>query len=202
MTLPSLLDIFLVIILIIPGFIAFMLFKKLGIRENQISDFETTVWSIFLSLFIYTFFTYITGLSDIDSIRDKIFMPDNMLLIIGLAILMGVIGGFSARLLFRKSIKAGTCWDRCFRSAAQVGTYILLYTTDGKEYKGELYWAGLSKSPKEIVIRKPKVILRDSKWRIIDEIEMGSVILFNEKDISRVVFLKDIAGTPEKEKEM
>jgi len=188
-----LLDIFLVILLIIPGFIAFMLFKKLGIREKRISDFETTVWSIFLSLFIYVFFSYITGISDIDSIRDNIFMPNNMLLITGLAILVGVIGGFSARWLFRKGIMAGTCWDACFRSAAQVGTYILIYTTDGKEYKGELWLAGLSESPKEIVIRKPKVILRDSNWRIIDEIEMGSVILFNEKNISRVVFLKDIA---------
>jgi len=192
LSLPSLADILIVIILILPGFVAFVIFKKIGIREKRLSDFEATIWSVFLSLFIYAIFSYITGLSNIDLIRDNIFMPNNLLLIHGLAILIGGLGGGLARLFFRRSIKAGTCWDHCIKSAAKLGTYVLIYTTDGNEYKGELWWAGISEAPKEIVLRKPKLILRDPEWNIINEIEVGPVILFNEKDVSRIVFLKDI----------
>lgn len=192
MALPSLADILLVVVLLVPGFVAFSLFKKIGIREKQPSDFETTIWSLFASLAIYAVFSYITGLSDIDLIRDNVFIPSNIALIYGLAVAVGGVFGFLARKFFRRGYQAGTCWEACIKSAAQQGSYLLVYTPDGKEYKGELWLGGVSEAAKEIALKNPKVILRNSNWDIVNEFEIGSVIFFNERDIRRIVFLKDI----------
>lgn len=192
MALPSLADILLVVVLLVPGFVAFILFKKIGIREKQPSDFEATIWSLFVSLVIYAVFGFITGLSNIDVIRDNIFIPFNIALIFGLAILFGGSFGILARLLFRRGYQTGDCWEACIKSAARQGSYVLVYTADGKEYKGELWLGGVSEAPKEIVLRNPKVVLRDSNWNITDEFGTGSAIFFNENDIRRIVFLKDI----------
>lgn len=70
MELPSLADILIVIILIIPGFITFYIITKISVIEQKFSDFETTIWSIFLSLFIYIPFSFLIGVSSIDAIRD------------------------------------------------------------------------------------------------------------------------------------
>jgi hypothetical protein len=48
----------------------------------------------------------------------------------------------------------------------------------------------MGETPKELLIANPKLILRNKKWEILDEIKMDDAILFIEDDIARVVCLK------------
>lgn len=194
MALPSLEDVVFIIVLLVPGFFAFMLFKKIGIREKQVSEFESTVWSLFASLAIYAIFGYFTGLFNLDSIRENILNPTNIASIFGLALVLGGGLGLAARLLFRQGYKAGDCWEACVKAAADKGSYVLVYTSNGEEYKGELLLGSVAEAPKEIVIKNPKLIVRDSDWRVKTEFEIGKAMVFNESDIRRIVFLKDIFG--------
>lgn len=193
MALPSLADILLVVVLLVPGFVAFILFKKIAMREKQPTDFEATVWSLSISLAIYALFGYVTGLNNIDLIRDNIFIPYYIALIFGFAFAFGGVSGGVARYFFRRGYQSGDCWNACLKSAANKGTYILIFTSDGKEYKGELRRAGASEAPKEIVINHPKMIVRDSDCDVREELQMGETMLFNETDIKRVVFLKEVS---------
>lgn len=189
MVLPSLADILLVIVLIVPGFVAYILFKKVAMREKKTSDFEATIWSLATSLIIYAFFAYITNLYNIDLIRDDILIPNNIVLIFGLASALGISSGVLSRILFRRGYRSGDCWEECMRSATKKGSYVLAYTSDGKEYKGELFLAGAAEAPREITLKNPKMILRDSEGFVQNEFRIGDVLLLSETDVLRVVFL-------------
>lgn len=192
MALPSLEDIVFIIVLIVPGFFAFILFKKIGMRERQVSEFESTIWSLFASLAIYAVFGYFTGIFNLDSIRENILNPINIASIFVLAIAFGGGFGLIARLMFRRGFKAGDCWETCIKAAAKQGSYVLVYTSNNEEYKGELLIGSISEAPKEIVIKNPKLILRNPDFTIRNEIELGNSMIFNESDIRRIVFLKEI----------
>ena len=192
--LPSLADILLVVVLLVPGFIAFIIFKKIAIRHAKLSDLEITIYSLLCSLMIYVVFGFITGVTNIDEIRDNIFIPQNLFLILAFAVVPGIGIGYLARVLFRRGISEGDCWEKCFAATRKCGSHALIYTTDGKEYKGVVCIAGIGEdSPKEVVLNNPKLILRDKNFRILSEIINGKVMLFKESDVRRVVFLDDIA---------
>ena len=78
MDLPSLADVILVIVLLIPGFIALSLFRWFAILERKLSDYQLIIWSLFFSLFIYAIFSWHTGISSIDSMRDSMLIPGNL----------------------------------------------------------------------------------------------------------------------------
>jgi len=192
LVLPSLADVLLVVVLVVPGFVSYILFKKVAMKEKRTTDFEATIWSLATSLVVYAIFAYITGLYNIDLIRDNILVPNNILLIFGLALVFGGSFGILARVLFRRGYHSGDCWEECAKAAASIGSFVLIYTSDGKEYKGELMRAGISEAPREIVLKEPKMIFRDSKGFVVNEFNVGTTMLFNEKDILRVAFLKKI----------
>jgi len=191
--LPSLADILLVVVLLVPGFVSFIIFKKLALRQQKTTDLETTVYSLFASLMILAVFGQITNINNIDSIRDNIFIPNNLALIFVLSIIPSALFGYVSRRLFRRGYSEGDCWAKCFEATRKIGSYVLAYTSDEKEYKGELCMAGMAEAKREIVLNHPKIILRDPQFKILDEIEIGEVILFNEKDIRRIVFLNEIS---------
>ena len=77
-------------------------------------------------------------------------------------------------------------------NASEKVTYVLVYTQDGLEYKGQLHYSGGRETPHDLTIRHPKLIVRDEKWKVLREIRMGNEILFNEKDIKRIVFFRKV----------
>lgn len=193
MALPSLADVIMVIVLLFPGFISFIVFKWISIVERKFSDFETVVWSLFGSLLIYTVFSAITGISDIDSIRDGIFLPSNVALILGLSLLFGIIPSGIVKFSVRKRIVRGDCWDACMGRANQKNSWVIIHTENGLEYKGILHIYGTKgEHPRELVIEKPKLILRDNNGKVLNEVRMGREILFLQKDIRRIVFFKSL----------
>src|SRR3990172_5063421 len=72
MVLPSLLDVFIVIVLVLPGFVAFSIAKFLAVFERKLEEFETVVWSLLLSLLIYGLFSLATEVTDFDTLRERI----------------------------------------------------------------------------------------------------------------------------------
>jgi hypothetical protein len=197
--LPALEDVVFIIVLLVPGFFALVLFKKIGMREKQMSDYESTIWSLFASLGIYAVFGYFTGMFNLNSVRDNILNPFNIASVFSLAIAFGGGFGLLARLMFRQRYVSGDCWEKCMKAAASMGSYLLVYTSSNEEYKGELLFGSVSEAQKEIVIRNPKRISRDSDLGIKAELKMGRTMLFNERDIRRIVFLKDIFEKPKAE---
>lgn len=192
LALPSLEDIVFIIILLVPGFFAFMLFKKIGIRERQVSEFESTIWSLFASLAIYAVFGYFAGFFNLDLIRENILNPVNIASIFGLAIVLGGSSGLVVRLLFRRGYQAGDCWEACVKAAGKKGSHVLVYASNNEEYKGELIAGGVSEAAREIVIKNPKLIVRDSDLSVKTQFEIGKTMVFKETDIRRIVFLKDV----------
>lgn len=152
MELPSLADILIVIILIIPGFITFYIIKKISVIEQKFSDFETTIWSIFLSLFIYIPFSFLIGVSSIDAIRDTILSPKPLSYLIILTILFGFLFGAFVRYVLLKGIVGypGTCWDIAFEKVQEKGAYVLVYTDNNLEFKGKAHYSGKEDLPNEL----------------------------------------------------
>ncbi len=106
-----------------------------------------------------------------------------------------IITGVILKRFFRKGMTAGTAWDHSFGGVSkdeQEGGYFMVYTNDGLEYKGELHMAGAEHERRDVVMRNPKLILRDKGWNVKDEIEVGKEILFVEGDIRRIVFFDEL----------
>jgi hypothetical protein len=192
MSLPSLQDIVFIFVLLVPGFFAFVLFRKIALREGEVSEFESVVWSLFASLGIYSVFGLFTGFFNLTLVEANILNPLYVASIFGLASAFGVGFGLLARFLFRRSIKEGDCWQTCMKAAAEKGSYLLVYTSNNEEYKGELLLASVFDTPKEIAIGNPKLIIRDKNQKVKAELKVGEVLFFNESDIRRVAYLKEI----------
>ncbi len=195
MALPSIADALVIVVLLVPGFVAFFLIRRISAVSRNFSDLEMTVWSVFLSLVGYVPFSLITGLNNLDSITNGIFLPWNFLILIGCTLSSGVITGVILKRFFRKGMTAGTAWDHSFGGVSkdeQEGGYFMVYTNDGLEYKGELHMAGAEHERRDVVMRNPKLILRDKGWNVKDEIEVGKEILFVEGDIRRIVFFDEL----------
>lgn len=192
MALPSLADVIFVIVLLVPGFIALTIFRWLAILEKKLSEYLLILWSLFFSLFIYAIFSWLTGISNIDSIRDNILLPENLVKILSLGLAFGIIPGIIVRLAFRRHFVRGDCWEASMKQASKKGCWVIVYTNDEREYKGHLHYSGGGDSPREISIRSPKLILRDNKFKVLKEVKVGKEIFFQEKDVQRIVFFKEV----------
>lgn len=190
MALPSLLDVITVVILVVPGFVSFVIFRALfPTKRKRFSDFELTIYSLMFTLPIIMSYSLVTGVGDIDTLRETIFSPSNLTMLLGLAFLWGLVPGGIARFLTRGEWVLGECWDVFWEELGD-GAYVLVYTEDGREYKGWIQYADKNEEKSELVLGDPKLILRDSRWKVLDEIKIGHNLLFTEKDIRRVVSLK------------
>ena len=98
------------------------------------------------------------------------------------------VGGLG-KLLFRRGMFPGDCWEVAFDRVRKKGSYVMLYAADGRKFKGmvESYTGG--KNGKQLLIKKPKLILRDDKWNIVDEIDLGKEVLFGNESIREIAFL-------------
>lgn len=194
MALPSLSDVVFVMVLLIPGFISFVLIRWIAIFESELSDSRLVIWSLFLSLVIYGVFGWFTGMTEFDTIRDNMLVPQNLLGILVLSFLIGTIPGLIIRGAFRKNIARGDSWQASMKIASKLvkAPWVMIHTMDGHEYKGTLHYTGGKGFPKEVSIRKPKQIFRDSDGYLLEEVEIGKEMLFSEKDVARIAFFEEV----------
>jgi hypothetical protein len=188
-TLPSLADALIVFILIVPGFFAFKLFQKLAVAKRKLSDYETTLWSFAFSAGILGVFTTITGLTNIDTIRDQFFIPKNMIILLGLTLATGLVVGMIYR-QFRRGFEEGDPWSIAMKHYAETGSWLKVITKTGEEYTGRYRYAGIEDDARELMITTPKQIIRNNDGTIKNEFEIGKELLLTESDIARVFFFE------------
>lgn len=192
MALPSLNDIVFIIVLLIPGFFTLALFRWFAVLQKKLSDFQLILGSVFLSLLIYSILGWHVGITNFAEIRDSMLLPENLLKILGLSLLLGIGPGLAVKIAFRRRHVRGDCWEASMKAARKEGSWVIVHTSDGCEYKGILHYTGGPEFPKEMSIRKPKLIIRDSEGYLAEEVEIGEEILFTAKDIARIVFFKKV----------
>lgn len=186
-------DVVFVVVILVPGFVALMILRWLTYSERKVSDYELVVGSLFFSLFIFTLFSYMNGITNIDDITQNMFSLKYIVEIMGMGLAIGVVPGLIIRLYYRrKKYVEGPTWQASLKMAGKDGCWIIVHTTDGSEYKGILHYYGGKNMPNEISIRKPKLILRDEDSFVKNEFPFGEEILFTEKDIKRIVFFKEV----------
>jgi hypothetical protein len=107
------------------------------------------------------------------------------------SILIGVIPGVIIRRL-RGGIVRGDSWEVTMKEASKKGSWVMIYTVKGQEYKGILHYTGGKGFPKEVSIRQPEQIFLDSGGFLLEEVKIGQEILFSEKDIARIAFFEEV----------
>ena len=188
---PSLLDTLIVVALIIPGFAAFSIARWLAVFERKLPEFETIVWSLLLSLGIYGMFALATGITDFDSLRDRIFQPFVLLALIGFTILTGALVGLAWLLGVNKGVRPefGNPWDIFFDRMRNGGRDLVVFTSDGLEFKGWVGLSGKEDNRLELILEHPVLVIRGEDRMVHSETEYGDRILFTEGDVRRIAML-------------
>lgn len=191
--LPSFPDIFLIILIVIPGYISVRIFRKIGGLRRIISDTELLYTSLIYSIIIYTILGWYFQLNDYDSLKAELLKPYNIPKVLATTIIVGVILGaivFTWRII--NNIVPEDCWTSIIYEYNKKydDIWVIVYSSDGKEYKGSIGYWGIGQDSKEITIVEPYRILRDEKFKKIEDVYLGEEMLFTEKDILRVLFMK------------
>ena len=188
---PGISDALVVVILLVPGFIAMKLFARITAFDRKLSDFDITVYSLMLSLIIYLPFTLFTGLSTLDRIREAILFPSTLGWLLLLSIVMGIGPGFVVKLMFRRGFFVGNVWQGIIGRIPKnvYPIFVLVDTVDGKEILGQLHSVGTGDQPKDVLLFEPKLIIRNKTLIVEKRLDLGKELFIPEKDVRRVIFL-------------
>jgi len=188
--LPSLADALVIIILLVPGFVAAKVFARITAFDRELSDFDMTVLSFVASLIVYVPFSYLTSLDSVDKIRQAVLMPQSILLLLSLSVAIGFFPGLVVKRLFRHGYHPGTVWDSIVRNIKpKEPVFVLVHTAMGQEIMGQLDSIGTGDSPKELRLLQPKMVIRNKNYEAVKELRLGKQMFISEKDIQSIAFL-------------
>jgi hypothetical protein len=147
---------------------------------------------------IYLPFSLTTGLNNIDAIRDQIFIPGTLgILMVYTLLVAGGIGAVLKRFV-RQGFELGDPWERVASSLEKHhGGYALVIGKDS-EYIGRVHIMGVEENHREILLKDPIWIIRNAKHDVEHQVSMGKELLFTESDIQRIVLFEEIE--PESQK--
>ena len=192
MELPSLSDLFFITIFVIPGFVSFSLFKRISKWDATLTETEALFYSLFFSIVIYACFVNIPSNSiQIETVEQDLLRNTNLLELVIITIILGTLPSYIISKTIRKDVLSDDCWELSFKNASKNGSWIIVYTNDGEEYLGKLHYNSGSTQPRELTIREPSKIIRNKEGEY-ETMEWGEEILFQEKDIKRVVFISEV----------
>jgi len=127
--LPGFEEILVVLVLLVPGFFSFLLAKRFAAVGKKFTDFEKAILSVILTIVDYIPFTYITGFRSLEEIRDGLFDPFNLFILLVIAGVVGIAVGFVFKIIFNKNISLGDAWDMAFDLCAKKGgSWITIFT--------------------------------------------------------------------------
>jgi hypothetical protein len=175
-------------VLVVPGFVCFFVFRRVTAWDRKFSDLETIVWSVFISLIMYSLYGLLLGFSSIDAFTSSIFQPLYLATLI-VAIGLSAAVGFIVKITFRRTVQSGEVWDVFCDDHVAAADWVTVYTKDGLEYKGRLLNYGFGESKKEITVLNPKLILRDKSGKAVRETPCGVEMIFTEGDVLRMAAL-------------
>ena len=191
--LPSFSDIFFIILVVLPGYVSTKILRNIGGLKRRISDTELLYSSLIYSTVIYFILGFLFHKNDYDALKNVVLKPYNIPIVLITTVVVGVIFGVILYAWRKyKAIVPDDCWTSVLRDYSDMydDTWIVVYTSDGKEYKGILGYFGIEHEPRELTIVEPYRILRDNKYKLIEDVFLGDEMYFTEKDILRVLFMK------------
>ena len=186
---PSPADILVVVIYLLPGFISFQIIRKIYFLENEIKDLEFMIWSVFGSICIHTYLSFVTGLTIFELVSTNVYNPRYLMIMLALSVSIGLIGGNVGRAIFRPGNLPGNCFEYALGQVSERGSYVMIYTTDGREFKGMLRYYDSGGRGNQVIIENPKIVIRDESWKKKYEIPLGYRLLFLNESIREIVFL-------------
>jgi hypothetical protein len=187
--LPSLADALVLVVLIVPGFVAVKVFARITAFDRRLSDFDMTVFSFIASLIVFVPFSYLTSLDSIDKIRDAVLMPQTIALLLSLSAAIGLLPGLVVKRGFRSRYFLGTVWDSIASDLPEKDVFVLVHTVLGQEIMGRLDSMGTGDSPKELRLLEPQMIIRDKSYKARKKLRLGKQMFVSEKDIESIAFL-------------
>jgi hypothetical protein len=180
----TLTDVWVLIALIIPGFITFRVLTWLVAYEAKFEQFITTIYSLILSLIVFLPVAALHNFQSLDSLRDQIIKPEIMFELLGFGLLFGIIPGVIIKLTIRKQNRFGSPWSNFANDYVSKG--VTVFTNDNKEYVGWIKRMETAKDDKrELSLGNPKLVKRDAgKYQLIQQ---GDELLFTESNIKRIL---------------
>lgn len=178
-------DLWVIIILIIPGFIMFRILSWLAVYEAKFDQFTTTIYSLICSLIVFVPVASLFNIQSLDMIRNY---TTNYQFLLVMLVFAGLFGGTSGAIIkytIRRKFFSGSPWDRFGQN--HLKEYVTVYTTDSKEYVGWIKRISIGKDEKkEISLGTPKFIHRFSSggYELKD---MGEEMLFTESNILKIL---------------
>lgn len=177
-----------------PGYLAFYLLRWLSFLERKWSDRDILYLSLIFSVVIYSLTGYLFHVQDFNEIKNIILNPGQACVLLGITFSLGLFPGLIARWwLSKNAIYPGNVWETVLDATRKDAedTWLLVYTIDGKEYKGTLSYYDAGEEPNALSIRRPIQIIRDENYFVKEEFNVGKEIIFKDKDISRIVLFKE-----------
>jgi len=186
----SIADALVVVVLLVPGFVAAKVFARITAFDRKLSDFEMTVLSFALSLVTYVPFSYLTSIDSLEQIRQAALMPQTIILLLSLSVAIGLFPGLVVKRLYRRGYHPGTVWDAVVRNInPKEVAFVLVHTALGQEIMGQLESVGTGDTAKELRLLQPKMIIRGKNREATKQLPLGKHMFIAEKDIQSIAFL-------------
>ncbi len=191
-------EIFLAVIIILPGFLSLQIIRKISIYEEKLPDQVYYFWSLILSIILFSIFSSYYKITSFDGIEKLIFDYEKLSFLYLGSIILGLVLGLISLYVSHRGYQpvAGEVWSIALkRLNKDEGKFITIFTSDSLEFSGKvrLYHED---APREILIEDPIQIIRNKEMEAIDELEWGKEILFTEDDIKRIVFYESTKNHP------
>lgn len=181
-------DIWVIIALLMPGFITFKIISWLAVYETKkIDQFTATIYSLMLSLVIFVPVSLLFNLRSFTEIRTNVGYPSFIFSLLAFAVLFGFIPGTILRSIRGNHTFEGP-WDGFGNEMS--GKYVIVRTTDGKEYRGWLKKISQGENKNELSLGNPKFIEYDEGGNP-KEIHLGTELLISEPNIHSILRYKE-----------
>ena len=190
MNIPDFSNIVYIVFLLTPGFVSLMLIQYIAMFERKLSDFEITVWSLFMSSIILIMFNFLLGINSFIDMMNYMFYFDRLFIFNVIGICIGVIAGFIIKIRFRKRILSGSPWDNSFDNVVK-GAWILIKMKTGEEILGKILRSSRGPSEREVLLTEPKFIKRKNDDIPPELKEIDGNVLINGKDMNLTIFYKE-----------
>mgnify|MGYP000262273427 CR=1 FL=1 len=183
----SILDIYVVLALIIPGSIVFKIITWLVPIRVKFSSVEITYYSLIFSLLTTIVFSLMLGIDNPSDLRVSVFNWQEAPLLLFSCFIVAIVPAIVIRLIIGlRGIVSGSPWDRFCDE--YISKYVHVITPSGEEYYGWIKRMSRGENGvKEISLGSPVKIIRDNNGKIIEKQKMGKELLFTEKSVAMIL---------------
>lgn len=185
-------DVWVLIALIIPGFIMVKIITWFISNETDFGQFLLTLYSLMGSLGLIVIFSLIplddVDMSSIENIRIHVVNPSVISILFGLAVLFGVTAGIILKLTIFQQHFAGTAWNRFAKD--HLGEWVKLYSKDPsntpKVYVGYIKRISTGNNDKQdLSLGQPQIFVKDAQ-NIYSLKDLGEELYFTASTILQI----------------